>query len=309
MSSEATGKVIPLRLVRSEPENEVLYCRHGISCRNLATVLVTFCNQPPLPSCDKHARLTWEHHPNLTQIGLLGDYVDHFAAVREAALAPPDPPGISNGNGDGGHGGDGEPPAGGPPTTLGMTPEMARELRNWGIPAIISFLLGLLLCLAGAPNGTVSGSTPDIPVIICGVLFILAAIGIAIVTLIKVIDAEHQKYRNWMTTLTPGQHLGVEVAETAAVWAGTYAVHEGLKHHEEHSQAVAARRAANRERQHGLRQHLADMNQQYQLQQAPQGYASQRPVTVGWPAPPERPESSIRPVQQLQVGLRGTRRH
>jgi hypothetical protein len=82
MDPEITGTVVPLRLVHSEPEGEVLYCRHGISCRNPATVLVTFCDQPPLPSCDKHARQTWEHHPKLRQISPLGDYVDHFAAAR-----------------------------------------------------------------------------------------------------------------------------------------------------------------------------------------------------------------------------------
>jgi hypothetical protein len=54
---------------------------------------------------------------------------------------------------------------------------------------------------------------------------------------------------------------------------------------------------------------LADETDHGWQQQAFWGHASQRPVTVGWPAPPERPESSVRPVQQLQVGLRGIRRH
>lgn len=57
MDPEITGTVVPLRLVHSEPEGEVLYCRHGISCRNPATVLVTFCDQPLChPATSTHAK-------------------------------------------------------------------------------------------------------------------------------------------------------------------------------------------------------------------------------------------------------------
>lgn len=89
MDPEIAGTVVPLRLVHSEPKPEMPYCRHSIGCRNPATVLLTFCSRVPQPCCDECARRTWESYPDNTTIGPLGDYVDHFAAAREAALAPP----------------------------------------------------------------------------------------------------------------------------------------------------------------------------------------------------------------------------
>jgi len=84
-----------LRLVsdRDEP-GEVLYCRHG-TCRwgwtKPATILVSFCDGPYLPSCDECARQTWENHPNSTRLAPLAEYTDMFAAAKEATLATPEP--------------------------------------------------------------------------------------------------------------------------------------------------------------------------------------------------------------------------
>jgi hypothetical protein len=67
----------------------VLYCRHSISCRNPATVLVRFLSQAPKPSCDGCARRTWESYPGDTQLSPLGEYIDWFAEVKQASLATP----------------------------------------------------------------------------------------------------------------------------------------------------------------------------------------------------------------------------
>lgn len=77
-----------------EPDG-TLYCRHGV-CEydprraRPATVLITFCDKPPLPSCDECARTTWENHPNSTRLSPLSGYVDMFEAAKQAALATPE---------------------------------------------------------------------------------------------------------------------------------------------------------------------------------------------------------------------------
>lgn len=189
-------------------------------------------------------------------------------------------------NGSNGHGG-GQPPADGPRAAPKLPPKTVRQLW-WtaGLSALASLALGITLC-------ALSVHLQKSVMTAWGIFFIalpvLVAIGAFVVFIIQEIAKDIQKEKAWKTTLTPGQQLGVEVAETAAVWAGAYAVHEGLKHHEEHSAPVAARRAANGERQHGLRQHLADMNQQYQQQQGAglAGFSQRYPVTSGGPVPPE----------------------
>jgi hypothetical protein len=72
----------------------VLYCR-DVGCVDRrpprrATMLMKFCSRPYLPACDQCARLTYEHHPDLTTFAPLAEYVDTFAAAKEAALATPE---------------------------------------------------------------------------------------------------------------------------------------------------------------------------------------------------------------------------
>ncbi len=149
---------------------------------------------------------------------------------------------------------------------LGMADEYARD-HHWSKPvspvlwtgAGGSFLIGLVLCIVGAPDGTVSGSQPNIPMIVVGILLILAGLGLGITAAIRAINASYQKPQGYTATLPQGQQLGVPVNQlvnTAALGVGAYAVHEGLKHHREQ---VAAKLAATHERQAALQQHQRAM--------------------------------------------------
>lgn len=80
-----------LRLVNDNREpDDTLYCRHGTSCRNPATILMKFASGTWLPACDQCARRIYESYPHMTEFAPLADYVDLFAAAREAALATPE---------------------------------------------------------------------------------------------------------------------------------------------------------------------------------------------------------------------------
>jgi hypothetical protein len=157
---------------------------------------------------------------------------------------------------------------------LGMADEYARD-HHWSKPvnpatwwaAGIAAVLGLVLCLAGAPDGTVSGSQPNGVLIAVGVLLILAGLGLGIAAAIRAINASYQKHPGYPATPPRGQQMGVPVnqlAGAAALGVGAYAVHEGLKHHREH---VAAEQAATRERSAALRQNQQAMNDTYWQQQ------------------------------------------
>ena len=83
-----------LRLVSDQDKpGEVLYCRMGGMCdigRRHATILVSVSGNPFLPSCDKCARDAYELQPNYVRLAPLAEYVDVYAAAREAALATPE---------------------------------------------------------------------------------------------------------------------------------------------------------------------------------------------------------------------------
>ena len=54
-------------------------------------------------------------------------------------------------------------------------------------------------------------------------------------------------YQAWKATLTPAERGAVDAAEIAALWAGSIALHEGLKNHNDHAMAkIAAQRASMR---------------------------------------------------------------
>jgi hypothetical protein len=151
---------------------------------------------------------------------------------------------------------------------LNMADEYAID-HHWSKPvspvlwwaAGISFVLGLVFVISGAGDNTsglgLSNGTPGAPLIIAGVLLILAAITVGIVWFVKATSSQVQHYGAWKATLPQGQQAGISLAETAVLAAGTYVAHEELKHHRER---VAAEQAATRQRSAALRQNLQATN-------------------------------------------------
>jgi hypothetical protein len=126
-------------------------------------------------------------------------------------------------------------------------------MKAWTIGLSASFGVDVFLCLAAAPNGEVAGSTPDMPVMIFGVLLIalplLAAAIVVAVFLGREISKDIRKERAWKATLTPGQRTAVQVAETAALFAAWGVVHESVVKGREREAARVDQRQADRARQ------------------------------------------------------------
>jgi len=80
-----------LRLVsdNNQPDGG-LYCQQLCHPQKPATILVSFCGGPYLPTCDECTRGTYQRHPDITRLAPLSEYVDHYAIAREAALATPE---------------------------------------------------------------------------------------------------------------------------------------------------------------------------------------------------------------------------
>jgi hypothetical protein len=82
---------VTLRLVSDHDKpGELLYCRMGGMCdiyRHRATILVSIAGNPYRPSCDECARRAYENIGDSARMAPLAEYVDMFAAAKEAALA------------------------------------------------------------------------------------------------------------------------------------------------------------------------------------------------------------------------------
>ena len=82
-----------LRLVRDdEKPDSMLYCRWA-SCKDRqvpATILLSINGTPYMPSCDACARHHYEINPDAMRLAPLSEYVDVYAAAKEAALATPE---------------------------------------------------------------------------------------------------------------------------------------------------------------------------------------------------------------------------
>jgi hypothetical protein len=84
-----------LRIVNdNERPDNTLYCRWSscaVSSRpNPATMLMDLNGTGRLPACDDCARRYYEMRPDLVTFAPLSEYVDMFAAAKEAALATPE---------------------------------------------------------------------------------------------------------------------------------------------------------------------------------------------------------------------------
>jgi hypothetical protein len=253
--------IMTLRLVNdNSAPDETLYCRHG-SCRHYgpgrgarpATVLVTFLDHPPLPSCDDCARSTWENHPQSTLISPLAGYVDMFAAAKDAALATPEQVIASA-------------PAPAPaPVAAPARAHRSKAARTrtipaqgWGITAGISLVLGIVLCLAGAPDGTQIGSEPNIPMIITGIPLILAGIVTGLIAIFKALDEHDKRNPARQAAAVPAQQQyadgsyqqGIPVGQlamTALPWVALgIAEHRRRVHHQQAVAGVQAHAAQYR---------------------------------------------------------------
>ena len=206
--------------------------------------------EPFTPSCESCARWACHHWPGQPRMARLEDYADQLGmyadpfahslwesfivpfqdkqpAAQEqqalpAAAAPPAPPA----------------PAAAP------EPEVRSpgHSLHWGIAAAISFVLGLVFCGAGLPDGTVSGSTPNIALIAFVILFILAAIPAGLIALLQYVPARQG----------PGQPAsakqGFTAADAAWIAAGAAGVWDMHHRHQKARERVAAEREAYAQR-------------------------------------------------------------
>jgi hypothetical protein len=125
--------------------------------------------------------------------------------------------------------------------------------RGWilGLIAAASLILGIALAVHGDRIDQ-SGSN-GAGWMAWGVILILApvltgAVAVA-VWIIREASAETRQYRAWKRTLTPQQRLGVNAAETAALYAAWAGVHHLVKEGRERSAAnYQARGAASQDR-------------------------------------------------------------
>jgi hypothetical protein len=226
-----------------------------------ATMLISAWDGPGKPTCDSCARFAFDHDTS-GQLSLapLSGYVDMFAAAKQVAFATPGQV-IRGETGSRRHWDTGEQvitPAPAPAPAPAPVPvaragngftaeERARRAgrgpaarRNtartcWtaGLASLASIALGIVLC-------SESVHMQQSFMTIWGVLFIALPFLISAVLLfgwiLKLASAENQKLKAWKATLTPQQRLGVELAETAAL----YATWAGVHHHVKESRARGA---------------------------------------------------------------------
>ncbi len=114
--------------------------------------------------------------------------------------------------------------------------------------ALASIALGIILCLAAAPDGREAGNTPDVHVMIFGVLLIVLPLLAGAITIVILIGRELardiRKERAWKRALTSEQRLGAQAAETAALFAAWAGVHRWVKESNARSAALYQERSA-----------------------------------------------------------------
>jgi hypothetical protein len=293
-----------------EPASQVITCvQPGCVIRKLtspATMLISAWDGPGKPTCDSCARFAFDHDTS-GQLSLapLSGYVDMFAAAKQVAFATPGQV-IRGEAGPRRHWDTGEQvitPAPAPAPAPAPVPvaragngftaeERARRrgrdphaelrppaARTWWIAAGAG-LFGIVFCIGGAPDGTQIESPANGPLIAIGVTLILAGIIIAATAAIKIARIQQRRYLAWKATLTPQQRLAADIAEVAALAAGAYAVHEGLQHWGERTDArtatmrghmEAARRLSDARDQRQQQEQMAASLAQLARQQQPVG--------------------------------------
>ena len=302
-------------------------------------MMVQFAGGAPVPSCDTCARQMWELRPDFTQIGPLGGYVDMFAEAKQAAFATPGQ--VINGEPTrdavrqatrelardamlagktlaeaaydsayqvmrtmvgrseeesreiaaqlaSEYAGRTIAAAPEPVPAAPAAPEAARDYSVLIMAAVTGFILGVVLCFGKLP--------------FMGIPLILVTITSGIVIAVKVAAQKARAYQAWKATLSPEDRHKAEIAEAAALAAGAYALHEGMKHLHERS---VARTAAMRETMHAAG-HLNDdrRRQQQQDQMAADLHklASEQQSPAS-PARPAAPTSTGSTYEQRRPGL------
>lgn len=250
------------------PSGQVIYCYYG---DGPATVLVIANNMPGQPCCDEHARRWYGvSAPDRIRLAPLSEYVDMFAEARQALFATP------------GQVISGEPATvEAPPTAVGTSAPASNDSGSsvggspepaapkdptWkilGSMAAASFVAGIGLCVPQALGWQASSSTPGTLTGFGVILIVLAAL-VGLVAAGVAFSKGLAKERAWKATLTPEQRFGVEVAETAALYATWGAVHHHVqKVKAENAATYQARSAAYRTEQAQQQQNqmAADLRQ------------------------------------------------
>jgi hypothetical protein len=118
-----------------------------------------------------------------------------------------------------------------------------------GWAALARIILGIIFFIAGAEANTPGAEgTPGAPLIITGVLLVALPLLIGAVFTVMLLGREISrdiaKERAWKATLTPEQRLGVQAAETAALFAAWAGVHHWVKESDAKSAAAYQERSA-----------------------------------------------------------------
>lgn len=98
-----------------------------------------------------------------------------------------------------------------------------------GLSALASFVLGIVLVVAGTLASQSSSSSTPGTLRGFGVFFIVMSVLAGIVGIGVVISKEIAKEQAWKRTLPPDQRLAVEAAETAALYATWAVVHHNVQ--------------------------------------------------------------------------------
>jgi hypothetical protein len=265
-------------------DGQVLYCKQA-KCLvhnrlRAATVLVGRYGNPGKPACEECARFEFDLDISGTMsVSPLSEYVDMYQASRQAAFAVP---------------GDiiDRQPAPSPALTIvaaliSPSPALGRPAQarkpmsktaKTGWAALASIILGIIFFIAGAEANTPGAEgTPGAPLIIIGVLLtvlplLIGAVFIAML-LSREISRDIAKERAWKATLTPQQRLGVQAAETAALYATWAGVHHWVKESNAKSAAAYQERSAQTRASMAVHQQQA---QQAQMAAGLHAIAAQR---------------------------------
>jgi hypothetical protein len=148
-----------------------------------------------------------------------------------------------------------------------------------------AIITGLVMTIAGLPDGTQIGSGPDLAILLPGLALL---IGLPVAAVIIFIRSIHQANRRWLSTLPPGQRERVRKAQNYAIGLGAMAaVDLGLRAANKHADTNIARAQEAKQRRRaqaeGQQRHqeLLDAIRQGGQDQGPQGLQPKRWIPPG----------------------------